>query len=454
MGVAGGDRPGLDRGRRLRDESGNIFVMFAIFVPIFIVVCAVAIDVGYWWVNAKKAQVAADACALAAAGDPGFPKPYDQDHCRFGSLGRDYVRTNLHLQSDPSRSILHKSTHVVAPYKTDPKRVEATVTIKVNTFFGTYVGVDSVEIVRRAVAEKLDGTGNWAIYSHQFPSCESGMGLEFNGENMNINGLIHSNGQFRVDAGPFWAADGTIARNNCTSSVDEDVYAQFGPDATACAGGPCREPRDLMETQNWPAWYTPAEFGWNAPAGAGGCTYKALKVEITATELKLSSPDLVQNLPNRTDGKPGRQIPSGTYCATESFKINGDNLKGSLTALAPELVIDGNNQEFTPFASPMLFFTVPNTGTSDNDGSLATGGDPDCNPDPAKETVLNGNGHKWEGVVFNPCGRVYINVGGSTIGSPALTGTIMGWKVKIDGDNFNMIGKDDFGGATELALWE
>jgi hypothetical protein len=39
-------------------------------------------------------------------------------------------------------------------------------------------------------------------------------------------------------------------------------------------------------------------------------------------------------------------------------------------------------------------------------------------------------------------------------GNPALVGTILGFKVKVNQNDFNMIGKDDFGGSINLGLYE
>jgi hypothetical protein len=102
----------------------------------------------------------------------------------------------------------------------------------------------------------------------------------------------------------------------------------------------------------------------------------------------------------------------------------------------------------------MLFFAVPNI-TAAQDGSQAAGGNPFCTfVPPNPEMILNGNSHEWTGVVFNPCGRVIVNVGGSNIGNPAVTGTILGYQVHVNGEDFFMEGKDTFGGSAALALVE
>jgi hypothetical protein len=433
-------------------------VMFAIFLPVFILVCAIAIDVGYWWVNAKKAQIAADACALAAAGDPGFPRTYALDHCRFGTPERDYVRTNLHLQSDPAKSILHKSTTVIAPYKGDPKRVEATVEIKVNTFFGTFVGLNSVEIVRRAVAEKLEDAGNWAIYSHDFTGCNAGEGLEFDGgAGISINGRIHSNARYHVNSGnpesgdQFWALEGTLDRNTCVATLNP------APQGAAYGTGP--EPRDWLPQDGtfepWPAWYTPSQFNWPQCSGAN---FSARQINIKVDKIELKGKTFGggdQDIPIT-----GGNIPSGTYCAREQLTTSDSGLKGNVTLLSPQISISGTNLDFSPHAHNVLLFSVPNWGSDwaadtnpTNDGTYPSG-EPIVCTNRDIEMNINAGTIKWAGTIFNPCGRVLVNSGAAIGGNPALVGTILGYKVKINQNDFNMVGLDDFGGNTELALWE
>ena len=104
--------------------------MFAIFLPIFIIAIAIVVDVGYWWANAKKAQIAADACALAAAGNRelgDFPKPYNPTHRNFGSRR---IRVRAHESSRagrPRQGRTARRTTVKSPYKGQEKYVEAMV---------------------------------------------------------------------------------------------------------------------------------------------------------------------------------------------------------------------------------------------------------------------------------------------------------------------------------------
>lgn len=398
---------------RLRHEAGQTVVLFAVLLPLFLGLGAIAVDVGYWYVVKKTAQDAADAAALAAVRE--LPD-WDQAELR----GLEYVRLNLPDYDDAT----------VEPYVPregpnagveDQSKVEVTVTQTAATFFGRLFGVLNVTVSRRAVAERLDSPGNLAIHSH---TDECGDGLRFNAENVSLNGLVHSNGQFRIDVGPFWAADGTINKPRCAPSVDETATSRFGDDPSATL------PRDDVE-RPWPTWYTPAQFGW-----FDGCTREATTIRITSSQIETTQPDQTTT--------HGGTIPSGTYCARESLVIDAKNVTGTITALAPQIAVDGRNQDFTPFLSDVLFFAVPNADNTENDGSQVSDGDPSCVPDEGSDMTLDGSGHEWRGVIFSPCGRVVVNLGAGTGGSPAFEGAILALRVKVEGDDFAMTGRGDF----------
>lgn len=425
---------------RERGEHGAVAVLFALLVPLILLpIGAIVVDIGFWYVNAKHAQTTADAGALAAAMQ--IPSTASVE-----ASGSEYVLRNM-----PGATYEVEYPYVPGSGPNlnvpQPDEVEVTVNHPAPAFFGRIFGVFGVSSTRRAVAEMWEEPGKMAIFAYRNSTCTNG-GLEFNGDGTFINGYIHSNGQFRVDGDRFWAADGTLSRNNCVSSIDEDVeFAQFGEDLPPpwgddCGGSPCRLPRDLFETLNWPAWYTPAEFGWFT-----GCTYRAEQIEITGTQVKLNNPSQTINYTGT--------FPTGVYCATKSFKIAGDNVSGTLTALAPEITVDGNNQDLLPYANEVLFFTVPNNDfVPDNDGSLAAGGNPTCTPSPAVPMILNGNGHTWAGTIFSPCGQVVVNVGGSTVGSPALVGSIVALDVRLNGTDFHMVGDSPGDDDIRIALVE
>jgi hypothetical protein len=431
---------------------------------VLLIVCTIAIDVGYWWVSGKKAQIAADACALAAAQE--LPHTYaDLTNCAIAAGQDDYVLTHLPDQTTPQPEPFHVFTRVRSPYNGDASMVEATVQLRVGTFFGPLLGIESVVVERRAVAERLEGVTKLAIFSGS-TDCGGGKGLRIDGDGINVTGHTHSNGEYTVNgAAPpdqVTVTSGTIAKENCVADTNPD-----GPPAASAGArfGSGEEwlPQDGDELQ-WPDWWYPADFGWYEPEGSGPgrCTYKGDHIQVTATHLKITGrPD--QALAADPD-KPGWTIvPTGTYCATGSFQIGGNDHTGEITALSPIVVIDGNGQEYTPHVFNMLFFTVPNSNEIVSDDAPFTLGNfspanippyTPCYPSPAADSNLNGENYTWAGIIFNPCGKVKINNKTSSVGTPQLVGTIYGFMVEVNGDDFNMVGTEDIENNINTALVE
>jgi hypothetical protein len=459
--VGGHSRRGARRGSA---EDGNILVLFAVLLPLLLMIGAIAIDVGYWWVYGKKAQIAADACALAAAQE--LPHTYDDmGNCTVEAGQNDYVLTHLPDQTVPKPEPVHVFTRVRSPYKGDPSMVEATVQLRVGTFFGPLFGIESVVIERRAVAERLVGDSKLAIFAGS-TDCSGGKGLRIDGDGINITGHTHSNGEYTVNgAAPpdqVMITSGKIAKENCVAETSPDgppassAGAQFG-------GGGEWLPQDGEELQ-WPDWWYPADFGWYQPEGTGPgrCTYKGEHIQIVSTHLKITGKS-AQPLAADPD-KPGwTMVPTGTYCATASFMIGGDKHTGEITVLSPIITIDGNGQDYTPHVGNMLFFTVPNSNTNASDDAPFTLGNfsppnippySPCTPSPAADSGLNGENYTWAGIIFNPCGKVKINNKTSSIGTPQLVGTIYGFMVEVNGDDFNMVGTEDVENNINTALVE
>jgi hypothetical protein len=449
-----GRKSGKPPRRSSRDESGSILVLFSIFLTLFLLCCAIVIDVGYWWANGKKAQIAADSCALAAARE--LPQTISRTECTYGTPSQDYVLVNIPPQADPDKGAAHLSTTVISPYKGDISRVEATVELRVKTFFGRIVGLDWIDLTRRAVAEKLVGESDWAIYSHDFFGCDAGEGLEFDGgAGISVNGRIHSNARYHVNSGSplsgdqFWAKKGTLDKTKCVASLDPE------PEGAAYGSGP--EPRDFLPEdwvfEPWPAWYTPAQFNWPQCSGAN---FSARQINIKGDKVELKGKTFGGG---DQDINYSGNIPSGTYCATEQLTTS-DTLKGTVTLLSPQLTIGGANLDLSPYQNNVLFFSIPNWNSNwapdtatNNDGTFPTGQPLTCT-NPNLEMILNANTVKWAGTIFNPCGRVAVNSAKGVGGNPALVGTILGFKVKVNQNDFNMVGKDDFGGSINLALYE
>jgi hypothetical protein len=427
---------------RLRHEAGQTVVLFAVLLPLFLGLGAIAVDVGYWYVVKKTAQDAADAAALAAAAE--LPSCADSG-CPAYEVAKKYVEDNM-PEAGWSIEYPYVSDGPVAGVPSggipDPSKIEVTVTHPAGTLFGRAFGFFGVSVSRRAVAERLGGIENLAIFSHS-TECDDMSPLDFAAPDVYVNGLVHANGQFRVSRGPFWAAEGTHYKLNCPSSIDSLATSQFGeamppPPGTACAGSPCREPNDDVY-QPWPVWFTPAQFGYPS-----GCRYSGNVIIVT------SSAVVVDGVPDPYAGA----VPTGIYCAQESVSLNGNGLTGTISVLAPQIAANGDDQRLTPFSGNVLFFAAPNTDADPtNDGSLANdGADISCDGDPA--ITLGGARNGWTGFVFNPCGIVAVGTGDASAAAPSLTGAILADRVEMSGSRFYMNGAAGLVLPSHLALAE
>ena len=419
-----------DTGRSLRrrtsDESGSILVLFSIFVVLFIMLCAVVIDVGYWWANAKKAQIAADACALAAAqelpqdwgGIPATGLPAvgtARTECQIGT--REYVVANIPDQSDPDKGAKHLFTRVVSPYDQKNYQVEATVRLRVRTFFGTIFGRDYLEIERRAVAEQSTGVNEVAIHAHD-ANCDNDA-IVMNGKNIDIDGVVESNGFFEVNGEDITTGPATGGGpGNCEIKVNGEDISFGGAD----------EPTSDPVAHPWPFYVVPGEhpFAW-----PNSCDFVGENIEFDT---------------------PNGVIPPGVYCAEESFEVKAEGMRGNITVFAPLIKVGGKNTEFAPSqramdaGKPLLFMHLPNsTPTTADDGP-----EPTCEDGYRNKMELNAEGITWLGVIFNPCD--HININGAK--NAALEGMIVAQTVRINGENFNIKKISTLGTNKRLALVE
>jgi hypothetical protein len=273
-----------------------------------------------------------------------------------------------------SKNVAGAAATVTPGYDGSDSKVEVKVQTTAPTFFAKIFGIDAVTIKTRAVAEKTEGTSPEAIYVHE-TRCGV-MGFKFNGERMNVQGSIHSNGAFEVNGQDNFATSATSGGPNRCQPIVNGQGNSFG-------GEPL--PEEDYVAHDWPAYFYPTDFS---------CNYSATKFTFnTARQI----------------------IPPGVYCATETFEANGDFQQGNITVLAPEIKVNGNNQRFTPYSKGVLFFA---TGTT------------------AIDLSLNGYAYNWSGIIFHPRGKVKINGDAASV----FAGLIEAVSVEINGGVFNMTG--------------
>ena len=356
--------------RRARDESGQALALCVVALVALLGICAFVIDIGSAYLAQRTLQASADAAALAGAQEIpnvgtalAVAKQYDG---RAGSKN-NVERITGAVASTAEAKCLAKGI-ACAP----ANAVAVRQTARVQTSFARVLGIDHIDVEAHATAQITSGEVPWAIFAYD-QSC-GGLVLKSNGDNIDVEGGIRSNGSFEVNGKNVHAAYASSGGPNaCAPKVDGENI-DFGG-----------QPEPVFDTKlhPWPLWFTVDQFP---------CTFSARKF---------------------TFNSAGATIPSGVYCASEVFEVNGDRINGTITVVAPEIKVNGTGQRFRPHLKDMLFFS---TGT--------------------KELILNGFDYDWEGMIFHPGGRVKINGDASSI----IHGMIQGLQVEINGASFQMQG--------------
>jgi hypothetical protein len=122
-------------------SRGQIVVIFAISVMAFVGLCAIVIDVSWYWANSLRMQRAADAAALA--GVIRLPA----DFAGATTLARAESKKNGYENGVNGVSV----TPVQDP--TNNRRLRVTITADIGTFFARVIGVNSFHTSRSSKAE-------------------------------------------------------------------------------------------------------------------------------------------------------------------------------------------------------------------------------------------------------------------------------------------------------------
>lgn len=384
-------------------------MLFALLMPLFLGLGAIAVDIGYWYVVRKEAQDAADAAALAAA------RELPNRNAAVASA-ITYVKANMPDAPNPS---------VEFPYipddsgsggggEPDYTKIEVTVTHSTGTFFGRLFGLLNPTVSRRAVAERVEG-GRLAIYAHEYRCIEDALVLR--GDNQQIRGHVHSDGTYEVQGRGSYTTMGTYRAADydpgCTPSIDSGNSFGGNPSPTASS------------RMSWPEFFTVSDFE------DYGCTNPL------AGEIKID--------------QDGARIPDGVYCA-DKFTVDANDVTGRITVIARQITIEGDGNSFTPYTEGLLFFVPPNvTVPSEDDGPVP---EETCSKD-MQDLEVSGAGVALQGIVFDPCTAIRViqqSAQGST--EPiTVKGQLIGMRVEVDGDAFRMTGTGA-GSSIVLSLFE
>lgn len=164
--------------RLLRQERGSVIIMVAMAMVVMVGIAALAVDVGYLYMQKTKMQNGVDAAALAGA-------------TALTNTGEAENRADHYAQLnglEPGK--------LLAAFSKNNQRLDLTYIDTFNTFFARVLGIDSVEIKVAAAAE-LAGPGQafeYAIFSGSPLDI-----LPINGSRLYVDGSVHSNDDLKVN---------------------------------------------------------------------------------------------------------------------------------------------------------------------------------------------------------------------------------------------------------------
>jgi hypothetical protein len=376
----------------MRSERGGVLVLVALMFPLMLAFAAIVIDVGHAYQVRRHLQASADAAALAGAQE--LPNVSNAE-----AVANAYDATAGHN----TRSNLPPVTTVVTFPAPVGAKVKVTESATSRGFFGGVLAafgfddIDGFDVSASAVAGKSSTTVGTplAVYVHEL--CGN-KGFISGGEDMRIEGGIHSNGHFEVKNPGFEAVgNATVYRPPHANS----------PSPPGPAQGTCKTTDQSDSTYagvvgdpapgKYRDWVTPYHTEAILKGLVGGCTH-------TWTG--------DQKYENTT-------IPDGVHCvpADKKFTIAG-NVSGKITVVGGMIEVGGTGtlEPYDPDV-PVLFYSTNTTSV------------------PIK---LNPSGaYDWEGYIINRKGGIVINA--SSVTSPQ-NGLLESEWLEINGENFTMLG--------------
>jgi hypothetical protein len=474
----------------LRDSRGQSLTIVAILVPLLIGVAALAVDVGNWYVQARKAQAAADAAALAAAplldGTP--------NEC---SAATTAAQNSLTFNM-PTAAL---APAPICPY--DPAANPDGVTnvtagsaymIKVyvsqtaQTYLAKLFGFGSITVKKSAIAARAKGLAPEGIFANGGPhnpetpgaSCgqEKG-GFYEKGNNAHINGAIVSNGTFQIVGTGNTATGGSYHYNVLDTNPTDCVPAVANGNLF---GGTDAQPSRDPNLESFPVTFS------CTPENATGCiaqfdcsTYSSDPVNAppwvhfaaTAVDpMAMTDPmamsgtgtapqnwDLSQSGAVDQHGTTivvnGALVP-GVYCntalaaggcgATQCHIQIKNNESGGLcnsgcnvTFVADKVEMYQPGAIFTPYQNNVVAFGVPQLDTAHPPAA-------DCTAN--NEIHFSADNASWTGILYAPCGDIEFGQGasssgagddGATVDNVSCTNCLIeGRYVEILGNNFTM----------------
>ncbi len=373
-------------------QKGQVMVLFALLLPVFIGILGLGIDSAHIFNARRDMQSAADLAALAGAsqlpGDPGAAQ----------SIAAGIAADNGFSGGNVS---------VTAPFNGDDGQIEVVVSEEVGLFFMPALGIPNVTITARSVASHEINAGT-AVMAKKDYHCWNGT-VTWSGSNITVDGSVHSNGGLTL------SGNGNTVTGDFSYKIGAPTYPWDGqqscePDVRVTGSNPNIE---LVQKgwQDWPVLYSRSDFP---------CTYN----------LGTSNGNLERDGAWWVGGRmlPDKKLRPGVICfnGDADLYMEENGVSGNVTFRAKHIDIGGTNTTFTAHTNGVLFFS-----------------DADRFPSMRLDPV----GGRWEGMIYNRYPSTSTIEGGQIVitGSSGFqhVGTIVGWAVTLAGSNWSLFGTEN-----------
>lgn len=138
---------GRRRARPAEDDRGAVAILVAVLIPVLVLLTALAVDVGRWYVEAARVQKAADAAALG--GVTYMPNNFGDSSSTSGTA-QATARSISSVNGFPNSGSSSVAVFNPSGY---PTQLGVTVSSTVNNLFGKIFGRPTTTIARTAVAD-------------------------------------------------------------------------------------------------------------------------------------------------------------------------------------------------------------------------------------------------------------------------------------------------------------
>ena len=381
-----------------RDEGAAI-VLVAIALLLLMAAVALAIDTGFAFVERRQAQNAADLAAMAAA------------FAECGGADAQAAADSSVSANGYTPAHLTLTHHGGAEYKA---RVQNTI----DTNFGGVIGIDTVTVAGVATADCVGGSGSGNAIFAGGDNCvtESKPQFESPGSIQEVWGGIHSNGFSRVGG----STNDFGAGNPAT---DPFTYVAGYQEGGSGNGYDVPMYPAMTGMQPWPLGYGPtdisstlATFRTLALSGGPGYFYSTSKIDsISADGLYFA------------DTSEGIDVSSIAPGVTKLTLVSTGPIKLSASGANVDPYDYLGGPAPPAHLRPILLYSGHQYGpTSDESCDKFT-------------VALSGSTSNWTGIVGGPGGLVEFS--GSS--NSALSGSLIGWSVRLNGSDITIHGNPD-----------